>query len=100
MLVLDSSAFFSMDNLPEEEHVCPSGVINELKRYEDPRLTLWSDMVRVSDCTSESMERVEEAAKRTGDIARLSPVDKTVLALALDVKGTIWSDDYSIQNVA
>ena len=27
-------------------------------------------------------------------------VDMTVLALALDVDGTIWSDDYSIQNVA
>ncbi len=89
-----------MDNLPEEEHVCPPGVIRELKRHGDPRLVLWDDMVRVSDCTSESMERVKEAAKRTGDIARLSPVDKTVLALALDMGGTIWSDDYSIQNVA
>ncbi len=100
MLVLDSSAFFSMDALPDEEHVCPPGVIRELEKYEDPRLSLWGDMVKVSECSKESLQKVEEAAKKTGDIGRLSPVDMTVLALAVDVNGTIWSDDYSIQNVA
>lgn len=100
MLVLDSSAFFSMDTLPDEEHVCPPGVIRELEKYEDPRLALWGDMVRVSDCSKESLEKVEAAARRSGDLGRLSPVDMTVLALALDVGGTILSDDYSIQNVA
>ncbi len=100
MIVLDSSAFFSMDGLPEEEHVCPPGVIKELEKYKDPRLSLWGDMIRVSDCSAESMERVKEAATKSGDIGRLSPVDMTVIALALDVNGTIWSDDYSIQNVA
>ena len=100
MLVLDSSAFFSMDALPEEEHVCPPGVIRELEKYEDPRLALWGDMVHVSDCSKESLAKVEEAARKSGDLGRLSPVDMTVLALALDVNGTIWSDDYSIQNVA
>ena len=100
MIVLDSSAFFSMDGLPEEEHVCPPGVIKELEKYKDPRLSLWGDMIRVSDCSAESMDRVKEAATKSGDIGRLSPVDMTVIALALDVKGTIWSDDYSIQNVA
>ncbi len=100
MLVLDSSAFFSMDALPDEEHVCPPGVIRELEKYEDPRLALWGDMVRVSDCSKESLEKVEAAARRSGDLGRLSPVDMTVLALALDVGGTILSDDYSIQNVA
>ena len=100
MLVLDSSAFFSMDALPEEDHVSPPGVIKELEKYEDPRLALWGDMINVSDCSKESLKKVEEAAKKSGDLGRLSPVDLTVLALAVDVNGTIWSDDYSIQNVA
>ena len=82
MLVLDSSAFFSMDALPDEEHVCPPGVIRELEKYEDPRLALWGDMVRVSDCSKESLEKVEAAARRSGDLGRLSPVDMTVLASA------------------
>ena len=100
MLVLDSSAFFSMDALPEEDHVCPPGVIRELEKYEDPRLALRGDMVHVSDCSKESLDKVTEAARKSGDLGRLSPVDMTVLALAVDVQGTIWSDDYSIQNVA
>ena len=100
MIVLDSSAFFSMDNLPDEEHVCPPGVIRELTKHEDPRLALWGDMVRTSDCTEASMEKVREVARKSGDLGRLSPVDISVLALALDLEGTIWSDDYSIQNVA
>ena len=98
MLVLDSSAFFSMDGLPGEDYVCPPGVIRELEKYNDPRLQLWD--INVMECSAGSMKLVEEAARGTGDSGRLSPVDMTVLALALDTGGTIWSDDYSIQNVA
>ncbi len=89
-----------MDQLPEEESCCPPGVVAELTKYKDPRLALWGDMLRVSDCTEESLEKVREAASKTGDSGRLSPVDLTVLALALDTGGTVLSDDYSIQNTA
>lgn len=99
-IILDSSAFFSMDNLPEEEHVCPPGVIRELTNHEDPRLALWGDMVRVSDCTEASLDKVKAVAAKSGDLGRLSPTDMTVIALAVDLDGEIWSDDYSIQNVA
>ncbi len=100
MLVLDSSALFSMEQLPEEESCCPPGVIRELTKYKDHRLDLWGDLLRVSDCTGESMDKVTEAARKSGDLGRLSPVDMTVLALAIDVNGTVLTDDYSIQNVA
>jgi len=100
MLVLDSSALFSMEQLPEEESVCPPGVIDELNKYKDPRLVLWGDLLRVSDCTKASIDKVSQIAKKSGDLGRLSPVDITVLALGLDTGGTILTDDYSIQNVA
>ena len=64
-LVLDSSALFSMENLPED-HVCPPGVVKELRKYKDTRLDLWGDMLRVPDCTESSLEAVREAARRTG----------------------------------
>ena len=80
MLVLDSSYFFSSDALPEEDHVCPPGVIRELENHGDPRLALWEDMIRVSDCSKASMDRVTEAARSSGDLGRLSPVDMTVSA--------------------
>ena len=100
VIVLDSSALFSMEDLPDDECVCPPGVIDELRKYKDRRLNLWGDMLRVSDCSPESMEKVKEEARKSGDLGRLSPVDITVLALALDVNGTVMTDDYSIQNTA
>jgi endoribonuclease Nob1 len=99
VLILDSSALFSMDNLPEEDSVCPPGVIDELRRYKDPRLDLWGDMLKTSDCTRASVKKVKDEAKKSGDLGRLSPVDITVIALGLDLEGTVLSDDYSIQNV-
>lgn len=100
MLILDSSALFSMDQLPEEDFLCPPGIVNELRRYKDPRLELWGDMLKISDCTKQSVSKVEAVAKKSGDLGRLSPVDMTVLALGVDTGGTILTDDYSIQNVA
>ncbi len=100
MLVLDSSAFFSMDQLPSEEFVCPPGVIKELTVHKDPRLALWGDLIRTSDCTAASVSKVQQIADKSGDSGRLSPTDISVLALALDLNGTILTDDYSIQNIA
>ncbi len=99
VIVLDSSALFSMENLPDEDCVCPPGVIRELKKYDDKRLDLWGDLLRVSDCSDESVERVKDEARRSGDLGRLSPVDITVIALGLDLEGIVYSDDYSIENV-
>lgn len=100
MLILDSSALFSMEDLPQEEFLCPPGVVNELKRYNDKRLDRWGDLLRTSDCTKGSTDKVKDAARKSGDLGRLSDVDISVLALALDMNGTILSDDYSIQNVS
>ena len=99
VIVLDSSALFSMEDLPDGDCVCPPGVIDELRKYKDRRLDLWGDMLRVSDCSPESMEKVKEEARKSGDLGRLSPVDLTVIALGLDLDGMVYSDDYSIENV-
>ena len=96
--VLDSSALFAMENLPEDS-VCPPGVIDELRKYKDSRLDLWGDLLRVSDCSNSALTLVESEAKKTGDLGRLSPVDMTVIALAVDIGGTVLSDDFSILNL-
>ena len=99
MIVLDSSALFAMQDLPQGECVCPPGVIDELRKYKDSRLDLWGDLLGVSDCTPASLEKVKEEARRSGDLGRLSPVDMTVIALGLDMNAEVWSDDFSIENV-
>ncbi|MEM3965836.1 MAG: DNA-binding protein, partial [Thermoplasmata archaeon] len=43
--------------------------------------------------------KVNQAAKETGDIHKLSPVDIDVIALALDKNCVTITDDYAIQNV-
>ena len=97
--ILDSSALFSMEDLPEDS-ICPPGVAEELRRYKDPRLDRWGDLLRISECTKESADRVREVARKSGDMGRLSDVDISVIALAIDVGGIILTDDYSIQNVS
>ena len=47
-----------------------------------------------------SLQRVSKEAEQTGDSRRLSPTDKELLALALDLGYELLSDDYSIQNLA
>ncbi len=100
MYVLDSSALFVMDQLPEGGSCCPPGVVAELRRYKDRRPELWGELLDVRECSEPSLAAVREAAARSGDSGRLSEVDLSVIALALDTGGTVLTDDYSIQNVA
>jgi len=99
-LVLDTSALFAMQDLPPGEvHITP-GVVAELRKYKDARMRFWEELVSVTSPTAASLGKVREAAKGTGDDARLSPTDLEVLALAVDLKATLYTDDYSIQNLA
>lgn len=41
----------------------------------------------------------EIAAAKTGDLLRLSPVDLDVIAIAINSNETLYTDDYSMQNV-
>ena len=41
----------------------------------------------------------ENVAANTGDLPRLSPVDLEILAIALATGQTLFTDDYSLQNV-
>ena len=98
--VLDTSALFSIQDLPPGEvHVTP-GVVAELRKYHDPRLRYWEGRMEVSSPSTASMAAVRAAAQRTGDDARLSPTDLEVLALAMELKAVLMTDDYSIQNLA
>ena len=98
--VLDSSALFSMQDLPEGTLYTVSGVISELKKYKDPRIEYWDEFLEIRDPSNEHVKAVEAAAMLSGDDKRLSPVDKTVIALAKETGSTILTDDYSIQNTA
>jgi UPF0271 protein len=97
--VLDTSALFSMQDLPPDAVTTP-GVIAELRKYADPRLRYWEGLLEVSPPSASALAAVRKAAEGTGDDARLSPTDIEVLALAKDLGGVLLTDDYSIQNLA
>ena len=100
LLILDSSALYSIEDLPTEECLVPSGVLKELNRHGDRRVPRWEGLLEVRDPRPESVLKVQEQARASGDLGRLSEVDISILALALETGGKILSDDYSIQNLA
>ena len=51
-------------------------------------------------CSTYSREEIKNAARKTGDLEKLSETDIDVLALAKELGVTLVSDDYNIQNVA
>ncbi len=98
--VIDTSALFSMEDLPQGDLFVTPGVIRELEKYKDRRLVYWEEMLKVSEPSTASLLEIKKAAISTGDDARLSPVDISILALAKELGAVLLSDDYSIQNVA
>ncbi|MCC7566331.1 MAG: nucleotide-binding protein [Methanomicrobiaceae archaeon] len=99
--VLDASAFFS-DLPPAEQSFTTPSVVAELvdlrskSRYE----VLLAAGLIVREPDEASLARVEEAAERTGDAGVLSPADRDILALALELEGVLVTDDFAVQNVA
>jgi UPF0271 protein len=98
---VDASFFFSELALEGEILTTPS-VVEELA---DVRSRCRLEALMASDLSvvlpsAESGERVSAAATETGDIARLSPADTDLLALSLDLRATVVTDDYAVQNVA
>ncbi len=83
--------------------VIPELLEIELKSFEAKSvLTLLSaegKLIQVSP-SSQSMERITEIAKKSGDFSALSKIDLHVLALSQDFPDSvIYSDDNAVQNV-
>lgn len=104
VLVLDTSSLLSGHPIPPDAAAyAPQRILQELtpggrdRRALDFRLEVG---LRLVEPTPAARSRAEDAAERTGDARLLSEIDLEVLAVALDVGGTILTDDYRIQNVA
>ncbi len=100
-VVLDTSALFYLGSFGDEvEMHAPPGVMDELEKYNDNRVPYLCQVIAIASPGEEAMEEVEMAAIETGDRSRLSQVDREVIGLALEIGGKIFTDDYSIQNMA
>ncbi|MFA5253815.1 MAG: nucleotide-binding protein [Methanoregula sp.] len=99
--VLDSSVFFTDYPAEGECYTTPS-VTDELVDLKSKcRFDLFVSAGLVVQAPEKGdLVRVREAAQKTGDLPVISATDCDVLALALGLGATVFTDDFAIQNVA
>lgn len=56
--------------------------------------------LQVREADDESVTLIEDTARRAGNLARLSPADLSLLALAHDAKATLVTDDHTMLDIA
>ena len=110
VLILDSSALLGgfKPHLVNQELYITSGVFNEIKSSEAKKnlnLAFEQGKICVKDPSDDAFKEVCDFSQESGDSFVLSEVDKSILALALDLRKqnktpVILTDDYSMQNVA
>jgi UPF0271 protein len=86
----------------EDEWYTTPSVIEEIRRGKMAKdIEILRDVsIKITSPKQEVITEVKRAAETTGDISRLSETDIEVLALALELEALIFTDDYSIQNLA
>ncbi len=110
VFILDATALISgLDpNIIDRTLWTVAEVIDEIK---DPRNKLRIEMaienktIKIGRPSATAIDKIQQAAEKSGDIVVLSDTDIKVLSLALDLKeegheAVILTDDYSVQNVA
>ncbi|MFB6093206.1 MAG: NOB1 family endonuclease [Haloquadratum sp.] len=100
MQVLDSSAFIHEYHTPDDIASIPM-VREELEgeasyRYDADE----GSGMHVHIPAAGTVEKMQRAARETGDSETLSETDVRLLAAAFELDGTLVTDDYAMQNVA
>jgi len=100
MNVLDSSAFINEYHTDEDIATIPQ-VKEELEGEAAFRFdALEGSGMYLHIPEENTVERIERAARETGDLAELSETDIRLIAAAFELDGRLVTDDYAMQNVA
>ncbi len=98
--VIDAAVFIQGFDV---EGVTTPKVVDEVK---DPESRLFLEglisagKVRILSPSRESVEAVMKAARKTSELSELSEADVEILALAYELRGVLFTDDYNLQNIA
>jgi UPF0271 protein len=103
--VLDAGAFYAgIPFLSSGRYCTTQSVFDEVKHIKKSldaiEALLEAGSLHMIDPDMDSVEKAKAAAKKTGDYAKLSRADFSVLALALQLKIALLTDDYAVANVA
>ena len=100
MYVLDSSAFITEYHTDERIATIPL-VREELQDESAYRFdAMEGSGMHLHIPDAETVERIERAARETGDYEELSRTDIRLVAAAFELDGHLVTDDYAMQNVA
>jgi UPF0271 protein len=100
MYVLDSSAFINEFHTEETISTVPL-VREELEDESAYRFdALEGSGMHLHIPDEGTVERIERAARETGDLDELSQTDIRLIAAAFELDGNLVTDDYAMQNVA
>jgi len=100
MYVLDASAFIHDFHTDESMATIPL-VREELEDESAYRFdALEGSGMHLHIPEAETVERIERAARETGDLSVLSRTDVRLVAAAFELDGRLVTDDYAMQNVA
>ncbi|HJT47920.1 MAG TPA: hypothetical protein VJ729_07025 [Nitrososphaeraceae archaeon] len=103
--VLDASAFYTgVPFLSNSNFYTTNSVFNEVKHikksYGALEALIDADKLRIIEPEGPFLQEVISMAKKTGDFSKCSHADLSIVALALQLKTAILSDDYAVGNVA
>ena len=98
MAVLDTAALLHWPIEKISGNKVASSQLNELQKLSAERAML-IETLDLEWVGGISINTVEQAATKTGDLSRLSPVDLDILAVAFEFGEILYTDDYSMQNV-
>ena len=101
MYILDTCAFLTQ-NHPDGEIATISEIESELNNRQSKQyFTNMREIgLKIREPNVDSIENIRKKSEETGDLGVLSSIDLKILALAYEMRGTIVSDDFAIQNVA
>ena len=97
MPVLDTAALLHWPVNRLQGGIVANSQLEELRKLSPERAMLVESIdMNWMSC---GLDEATEAASKTGDLPRLSPVDLEILALAISTGEKLFTDDYSLQNV-
>ena len=103
--ILDASAFYAGVPFRSSSDCYTTSLvydeIKHIKKNHDALGTLLeTNRLKIREPDNQSTSTATKAAKDTGDFQQLSKQDISIIALCIEMKGEIISDDFAISNVA
>ncbi len=99
-VVLDTSALIYLNDFREFDEMLTVQEVIEEAKDSVTAIKLSSIDVKILEPAAGIVEKIQQVARETGDIDRLSKTDLKLIALAKQSNATIISDDRNVQNVA